>query len=308
MSLCFPTPSAPPPSPADGLGDTSLAPSPTNRTLTLAQPELSATLPPSSFSMRVFGGTKPINSQDVFRLSISALATLAAKSFDRSYRANILSLHQDPKIALALGGPGANLFANYTTWGITLATEYMVGHSFRNWRFELYWQQNLVGQIWYVNGHQSLTPSVTDALDTDDQQVTWRTKNTIAQSEVVNPGAAPAIDIMPIPGFLLTMNEVMMTIIGGMSDLAPHNTDERVPNNQFFTRFAPYRARIHIAFSWPPKLSPAWYTYSFLVNFLERLASWYFSEYTSGTSCVPVRISIRQPDAGPLLGQGQLSA
>ncbi|KAL8900625.1 MAG: hypothetical protein Q9192_000969 [Flavoplaca navasiana] len=308
MSLCFPTPSAPPPLPADGLGDTSLTPSPTNSAFTLAQPELSVTLPPSSFSIRVFGGTKPINSQDVFRLSISAFATLAAKSFDRSYRANILLLHRDPKIALALGGPGANFLANYTVWGITLATAYMVGHSFRNWRFELYWQQQLVGQIWYVNGHQLSTPLVSDALDTDDQQVTWRNKSTIAQYQVANLGAAPAIWILPIPGFLLTLNEVMMTIIGGLSDLAPHDTDQRVPKNKFFTRFAPYRARIDIAFSWPPQLSPAWYTYHFLVDFLERLASWYFSEYPSGTSCVPVRISMRQPDAGPVLGQGQLSA
>ncbi|KAL9034473.1 MAG: hypothetical protein Q9180_005388 [Flavoplaca navasiana] len=308
MSLCFPTPSAPPPLPADGLGDTSLRPSPANNALTLALPELSATLPPSSFSIRVFGGTKPINSQDVFRLSTSALASLAAKPFDRSYRANILSLRRDGKIALALGGPGAYFLPNYTIWGITLATEYMVGHSFRNWRFELYWQQYHVGQIWYINGHQLSTPSVTDALNTDDQQVTWRTNSIIAQSEVANLGAAPAIEILPIPGFLLTLNEVMMTIIGGLSDLAPHDTDERVLNNQFFTRFAPYRARIDIAFSWPPQLSPAWYTYHFLVNFLEGLASWYLSEYPSGTSCVPVRISIRQPDAGPVLGQGQLSA
>ncbi|KAL9636887.1 MAG: hypothetical protein Q9204_002086 [Flavoplaca sp. TL-2023a] len=308
MSLCFPTPSAPPPLRANWLGDTSLVPSPANSALNITQPELSATLPPPSFSIRVFGGTKPITSQDVFRLSISSLTILAAKSFDLSYRANILSLRRDGKIALALGGPGTYFLPNYTIWGITLATEYMVGHSFRNWRFELYWQQALVGQIWYVNAHQMSTPSVTDALNIDDQQVLWQTKSIIAQSEVANLGVAPAIGILPIPGFLLTLNEVMMTIIGGLSDLAPHDADQRVPQNKFFTRFAPYRARIYIAFSWPPQLSPAWYTYHFLVNFLERLASWYLLEYPSGTSCVPVRIYIRQPDAGPLLGQGQLSA
>ncbi|KAL8888445.1 MAG: hypothetical protein Q9215_004123 [Flavoplaca cf. flavocitrina] len=309
LSLCLlliPTASAP--LLAGELVHISSTPSPGSGSPTIAQPGLSATLPPPGFAIRVSGGSKPIHNHDVFKLSVKALATFAVNSFDRSYRANVLQLHKDAKIALALGGPGTNFLANYTIWGITLATKYMVDqHSFRNWRFQLYWQQNYVGQIWYVNGHQISTPSAIDALRTSGQEVLWQTNNTTTQPEIANLGAAPNIRIAPIQGPALTLNEVMMTIISGLSDLAPHNKDQRVQNTRFITNFAPYRGRIDIGFSWPPQLSPPWYTYSFLIQLLEGLAGWFFANCPSGTSCLPVEISMRQPDGGPVLGQGQFS-
>lgn len=249
-----------------------------------------------------------MQNQDVFKLSVKALATLAVNSFDRSYQANVLQLHKDAKIALALGGPGTNFLPNCTIWGITFATKYMVDHrSFCNWRFQLYWQQNFVGQIWYVNGHQIFAPLAIDALSASGQELPWQTNSTTTRSEVADFGAAPNIRITPVQGPKITLNEVMMAIISGLSDVAPHNKDQRVQNHGFVTNFVAYRGRIDIGFSWPPQLSPPWYTYSFLIRLLDGLAGWFFVKYPSGTSCLPVQITIRQPDGGPVLRQGQSS-
>ncbi|KAL8990510.1 MAG: hypothetical protein Q9169_008104 [Polycauliona sp. 2 TL-2023] len=302
LSLILTSHAASTPLPADE--PVSIAPS-------ITQPQLSATLPPPGFTIRVSGGTKPIQNKDVFTLSLKKFAALAITPFHSYHPAEVLPLADNDKIALAVGGPGGVYSTNYTIWGLTLATSYTVDTSFRNWIFKLYWQNRFVGQIWFVNGTRIASSTETTATsNTTDRSISQRRRADVsaqAQSQVASLGAVPAIQFLFGTGPSLRFNEVMMVIISGLSNIAPHDIHERIPGNRFSTSWgARYRGSLNIDFAWPPGLPAAWFTYNFILFLLVRLAEWALT-WALTTLYPPIKIYIQEPNVGPSRGQGVLT-
>ncbi|KAI4284175.1 MAG: hypothetical protein L6R38_001631 [Xanthoria sp. 2 TBL-2021] len=195
VSLCLITTCISTRLPADEPADIKLAPAAESNALSITQPELSATLPPSGFRTTVASGDKLIHNQNVFKLSIKVLSTLAAAPSNRRFAAEVWWLPKPSKIGLAIGGPGAVFFSNYTIWGLTLAAKYMVDHRFRNWRFQLHWQNQSVGQIWYVDGNPMI-----EANSTHDGEISRRADIAKAPAELAALEATPSIEILPSKG------------------------------------------------------------------------------------------------------------
>ncbi|KAI4228013.1 MAG: hypothetical protein L6R36_001947 [Xanthoria steineri] len=311
VSLCLITSTTPTPVPADEPHNNKLSPSTETNALSITQPELSATLPPPGFRISIANGNKPIPALNVFQLTIRVLAALAASPAKR-FAATTSKLSPTSQIGLAVGGPDLLFSSNYTIWGLVLASKYMVDHESRNWRFPLYWRNQLVGQIWYLNGNPIVEAnsnnSTHDDNDDDGEQIATGLEWSAAPSKELAPlgVAIPSIEFLPSPpGPTPTTTQIMMVIISGLSEIAPYAKDERIRNNRIFTTFAPYRGKLEIDFSWPPLLAPAWYTYGFMAGLLVRLARDYVAQRD-----VPgprrLRIVIKQPDGGYVVGQGQL--
>ncbi|CAO1597559.1 hypothetical protein XANCAGTX0491_001366 [Xanthoria calcicola] len=309
VSLCLITITTSTPVPADEPRNNKLSPSAETNDLSITQPELSAALPPPGFRISIANGNKPIPALNVFQLTITLLAALAASPAKR-FAANTFTLSPTSQIGLAVGGPGTRFSANYTIWGLTLATKYMVDHEFRNWRFLLYWQNRLVGQIWYLNGNPIIEANNNNnsTHDGDDgEQISTGAEWSAAPSEELAPlgVAIPSIEFLLSPGPTPTSTQVMMVIISGLSEIAMYDKDQRIRNNRFFTTFAPYRGRLEIDFSWPPLLAPGWYTYGFMAMLLVRLAKDYVAQ---GDAPGPrrLRIVIKQAEGGYVVGHGRL--
>lgn len=315
VSQCLITITTSTPVPADEPLNNQLSPSAQTNALSITPPELSATLPPPGFRISIANGNKPIPALNVFQLTITLLAALAASPAKR-FAANTSKVSPTSQIGLAVGGPGARFTANYTIWGLTLASKYMVDHGFRNWRFPLYWQNQPVGQLWYLNGYPIVEASSNNSTQDDDgEEAAAAEISTGAEWSAAAPSkelaaplgvAIPSIEFLPSPpGPPPTPTQVMMVIISGLSEIAPYDKDERIRNNRFFTTFAPYRGRLAIDFSWPPLLAPGWYTYGFMAGLLVRLAKDYVPQ-VDAPGPRRLRIVIRQAEGGYVVGQGQL--
>lgn len=90
-----------------------------------------------------------------------------------------------------------------------------------------------------------------------------------------------SIEILPSERPDPTLNEVMLVIISGFSDIAMHDKDQPIRNNRFPTIFQPYGETLDIRISWPPLLYPSWYTYGFMAMLLDRIAADYLSRLGS---------------------------
>ncbi|KAL8645981.1 MAG: hypothetical protein Q9226_007057 [Calogaya cf. arnoldii] len=305
-SFCLITLSTSTPLPADEPGNNNLGLPYDSNALSIAQPRLSVRLPPPRFAITAASGTKPIRDRDIFELSIKVLSQVALTPFGISYRAHVYTVPNAPNIGLGVGGPGARHFTNYTVWGLTLATKYMVdNNSFRNWRFKLYYGTVFVGQIWYVNGNPIL--NVNDTNTTNDPALPPQTQITQLQDpQIPTLGAVPAIQFWPSgPGPQPTLNEVMMTIISGLSEIAPYDKDQKIANNYFSTNFAPYRGTLEINFSWPPLLAPAWYTFKFMIALLGFMAQKYIN-FLGQPGPPRLRVLVKQSAGGLEVGRGVL--
>ncbi|KAL8724457.1 MAG: hypothetical protein Q9166_007942 [cf. Caloplaca sp. 2 TL-2023] len=279
-----------------------------NKALSIAPPRFSAVLPPADFTFVVASGgdtgTVPIANTDIFGLSIAALAALARAPPETHFAAKRYRIPRDPNIGLSLGGPGRGFDSKYMIWGLTLATKYMVDRSqFRNWLFTLQYRNQNVGQIWFIRANPPTGTPIEAGNTTDSREISQRTDLAGASSEIENLHAVPDIDIQNISGAVMTLNEVMMVIISGLSDVAFHDKSQRIQTNFFVTRFAPYRGRLTMSFPWPRLLSPAWCTWGFMLEVLQKLALWYFRERVYK----PVRLLIRSDGAGgAVTGYGHL--
>ncbi|KAI4219897.1 MAG: hypothetical protein L6R36_008006, partial [Xanthoria steineri] len=229
VSLCLLTLTTSNPVPAEEPRTNKLASSAEINDLSITQPELSATLPPEGFRISIVNGNKPIPALNIFQLTIQLLAALAASPAKR-FAANTSKLSPTSQIGLAVGGPDARFSANYTIWGLTLATKYMVDHEFRNWRFPLYWQNRPVGQLWYLNGNPPMIEANNNNInnsthdnDGEKEEISTGAEWSDAPSKELAPlgVAMPSIEILPSPGPTPTPIQVMMVIISGLSEIAP---------------------------------------------------------------------------------------
>ncbi|KAL8922329.1 MAG: hypothetical protein Q9172_003621 [Xanthocarpia lactea] len=289
--------------PADDASDLKIAVPDGSMALSTAPSELSATLPPAEFTISAEndppGGAHAMDNRDVFRLSVAALAALAQAPVDSTISSKYYQIPRDTGIGLRLGGPGGTFESRNMIWGLTLATKYMVDHnSFQNWRFTLYLGDMVVGLIWYTNvdTHEEFV-----SKSTNDRGIFRRTEIAEAQSGVKDLKVALNIEINDIKGPVLTLNQVMMVVVSGLSDIALYNVNQRVPYNEFMTAFASYRGKLFLSFPWPAESSPDWFRYGFILTILQKVALWYLPH----TVCKPIRILIKQP-RGNIAGYGTL--
>ncbi len=303
MCACLATTTASTPLPADDASDLKSALPAGSMALSSTPPELSATLPPAEFTLNAEndppGGARAMDNRDVFRLSVAALAALAQAPVDSTFSSKYYQIPRDTGIGLRLGGPGGNFQSRNMIWGLTLATKYMVDHnSFQNWRFTLYSGNMIVGLIWYMNidTHEEL-----GSRSTDDGEIFRRTEIAEAQSGVEDLKVALNIEINDLKGPLLTLNQVMMVVVSGLSDIALYDVDQPVPYNEFMTAFASYRGKLFLSFPWPAESPPAWFRYGFILSILQKVALWYLPHRV----CKPIRILIKEP-RGNIAGYGTL--
>ncbi|KAI4192963.1 MAG: hypothetical protein LQ346_004058 [Caloplaca aetnensis] len=290
---------------ADGFEALNLAPQAENKALPARLPGLSATLPPSDFTViPVDTSNRPILDTIVFRLTIFVLAVLAmAPRLDVRFHAKQYPV-PNTNVLLGVGGPGAAFYGNYTVWGLTMAAKYMVdNNAFRSGRFMLHWEYRLVGDIRFAKG--SGISSIEANSTTDDLDLSRSADLAEAQLETSTRdlGAMPAMEFRETRGAVLSLNEAMMVIVGAFSDIAFHDSAERIPSNVFTSAFPPYRGNMLLSFQWPPGSAPDWYTYKFLILLLQRLTSWYNDRAVRR----PLQIFIREPNGGPVVGQGHFA-
>ena len=238
---------------------------------------ISAKLPPPHFNIDISLGIVSLSSKGCFYFTIRTLYALTRVPFDsRSRFSMVLQFPEFPDIALSLTGPyeGGGYDTRYIVWGLALAAKYMVNrNSFRDWYFTLRLQDAVKGTIWY---HQSPYESIETntslpGLDSDDQ-------NALVEFSIVD---------LPT-GYELDFNDVMMVIIGGLTDVAPHDIQQRVRGNYFRTEFPPFRAEFDLRAATARAVPPIWFTYDIVRQALARLALWYMQ----GQICKPARITM----------------
>ena len=303
MCACLATTTASTPLLADNVSDLKIALPDGSMALSTAPSGLSATLPPAEFTLSAEndppGGARAMDNRDVFRLSVAALAALAQAPVDSTFSSKYYQIPRDTGIGLRLGGPGGTFESRNMIWGLTLATKYMVDHnSFQNWRFTLYLGNTIVGLIWYINidTHEEAEPR-----STNDLEIFRRTGNAEAQSGGEDLKVALNIEINDLKGPVLTLNQVMMVVVSGLSDIALYNVNQPVPYNEFMTAFASYRGKLFLSFPWPAESPPAWFRYGFILSILQKVALWYLPH----TVCKPIRILVKDP-RGSIAGYGTL--
>ncbi|KAL8670985.1 MAG: hypothetical protein Q9168_004499 [Polycauliona sp. 1 TL-2023] len=283
-------------------GHLSLAVPPRKSPLSTTQPGVSASWnhwPPEGFTIRVSGGTKPIGSLSVFHLSFKALVDLAEASPRRPYPAQVIRLPENNAIALSIDGPSDELYnSQYYIWGLTLATRYMVDHSFRDWRFELHWANRVVGRLWYLNTHESRVHDANGGTTTGHSLSNW---TDVAVSQSAATAVLPNIRIMPSVGEFLTLNEVMMVIINAFADYAPRDIDATIRGICCFIFARPYRGQLTIELYYPRVLDTHWDTYRLLIKILVALASWYSAEELQWPAAIDIEF-----DGVPIAGRGFL--
>ncbi|KAL8913351.1 MAG: hypothetical protein Q9171_001828 [Xanthocarpia ochracea] len=303
MCACLATTTASTPLPADDASDLKIALPAGIIALSTTPPELSATLPPADFTLSAEndppGGARAIDNRDVFRLSVAALAALAQAPVDSTFSSKFYQIPRDPSIGLRLGGPGGTFESRNMIWGLTLATKYMADHnSFQNWRFTLHLEDMIVGVIWYINEGNN---EEFESRSTNDREIFRRTEIAEAQSGVEGLKVGADIEIKDLQGPVLNLNQAMMVVVSGLSDIALYDVNQRVPNNEFVTAFPSYRGRLFLSFPWPAGSPPAWFTYRFILLILQKVAL----RYLPHTVCKPIRILIREP-RGTIAGYGNL--
>ncbi|KAL8829032.1 MAG: hypothetical protein Q9191_002243 [Dirinaria sp. TL-2023a] len=245
---------------------------------------VSARLPPQGFAFEVSGGTRPLNERGCFGVAISAFSDLAYSQLDSvSPAAKSYQLLQYPDIILNLAGPrGRGFTVKYMIWGLTTAMKYMVDyHEFQNWRFDLKWQRNLVGTIWFVYGgrREKIEGNYTAGF----QNVTGSGLSTGFLRLKGRNNAR--VSFHWLSGSDLSFEEVMMVIIGGFTDLAVVDITQRVTGDRFVAVFPPYRTRFDLQLE-PLSASLHGFSYEFVCSILLATAQFYLVQQT----CKPVLV------------------
>ncbi|KAL8831602.1 MAG: hypothetical protein Q9170_005220 [Blastenia crenularia] len=279
-----------------------IGPQAANQALSPPSDDFSTNPPPQGFTVDVVSGTggRPISNRIVFPLAINVLSSITALSRKNSpLRAAEWQGPPNSKILLAIGGPGARFFANYTVWGVSIAVRDMVRHnSFANYRFELHWQGAFVGQIWFVNGKSGIEASGTSELS-------QRTDISIANAETRDLSTIPDIKFKEVAGTIVEFNRAMMTVISGFMDIALHSKDAQLPSNRFVTQFPPHSGRLNLQlFAAPQAPLPAWFTYEFILVLLRKIVTLYIRPQAT---FLPVEILIKEPNGGPTVGGGHVT-
>lgn len=234
----------------------------------------SATLPPTDFTIEVSGGSLILGNVGVFILTLDTLGGLAKLPYDRRTPKFIVrQVRTVPGIAVSMRGqyPDGGFAIKHMIWGLTLAFKHMVDRNqFRNWHFTLRLRNTVVGDLWYET-----RPQDTESNDLPTWMNLTQNELVIPQPVTANENVEFDISIQDIPGGDLNLNDIMMVLIGGLTDIAIHNFHQKVSDDYFETWFAPYRANIELLPAAPPPSSPLWFTYETVRWVLGKLAWWY---------------------------------
>ncbi|KAL8858729.1 MAG: hypothetical protein Q9178_004817 [Gyalolechia marmorata] len=247
MCACLATTTVSTALPANDASDLKIALPAGSMALSITPPELSATLPPAEFTISAEndppGGARAMENRDVFRLSVAALAALAQAPVHSTFTSKYYQIPRDPSIGLRLGGPGGTFESRNMIWGLTLATKYMVDHdSFQNSRFTLYLENVIVGLIWYINED---THEEFESKSTNDRGIFRRTEVAEGQSGVEDLKVALNIKINNLKGPVLTLNQAMMVVVSGLSDIALYDVNQRI----WFYTFGPTKGGVVVPFA-----------------------------------------------------------
>ncbi len=241
---------------------------------------LSMTLPPSDFTIEATVGTVKLDRRGVFPLTIVVLGLLAALSPNDSVKPRDYKARDITGMSLATSGTGpqGQLLAQHTIWGLILAIKYMKDRqSFRNWRFTLRWQGNVVGTLLYLykNARDSIgaseTPSAMDLLQTNT--------SLLAPPGIPVDDVRTVLSIRPVEAVVIDYDDAMMAVAGGMADLATHRMYEHVVTDCFYSNWLPYAGTFAV-YSTPPvpaSLQPDWFKYHVVSQVLAKLAITYSS-------------------------------
>ncbi|KAL9595591.1 MAG: hypothetical protein Q9219_006355 [cf. Caloplaca sp. 3 TL-2023] len=83
--------------------------------------------------------------------------------------------------------------------------------------------------------------------------------------------------IQELPGGDLDVNDIVMVLVGGMTDIAVHDFYSQVNGGHFKATYAPYRGIFELSPSIPPSTSSTWFTYEIVRYVIGKLAIWYLS-------------------------------
>ena len=253
---------------------------------------ISANLPPIGFTVDIDHDTKDVDSRACFWLTLMAVADLATNPFDSTIDESwVIKKPGSGGMMLSLSGrsnPRGGFKVKYMIWGLVSAIRYMDSQDdWRNYRFTLKWQGNEIGSIIFIGGRGA-----------DDE---FPTKLFINQSIAQDPNAVLDFRVgWNSPERSIPFNDVMMNLIGGFSDLALHDMDDRIRDAEYQTAFPPYEASIKLR---PLTQVPIWWTYSVVYDGLSRLFEWYMEHNPTASRSAYIWILIDQK----LQGEGTIS-
>ena len=291
-----------------------------SRVLTYPLSNFSVSPPPRDFTIQVNVGSIPLGRITCFEATVTALSQLSELDFNaRSTTKQIIrpAAYQARRLALYLAGPyrRGGFDNRYIIWGLTLAMECMTGRNgFMDHQFVLYWQGARVGLITFA--YEDPNPSV-GANDSAPLLSSVQANLTTGTSKSASRNFNIVYTIHENRGPDLVLNDVLMVIVGGFTDIAPRNMIELVDNRLFETIFPPYTASFQLAPS-PGTSSTAWFTYDVVRHALSDLAKWYLSRpgckpaqlvvYVDGTLGGFGSLDYRPPSSAVSTGPAALSA
>ncbi|KAL8663030.1 MAG: hypothetical protein Q9168_008160 [Polycauliona sp. 1 TL-2023] len=186
----------------------------------------------------------------IFALVDKALSELVVLPFDSITPSSRVVRNQGVNAVLALSGPlGGGFPVKYMVWGLASAMARMVTlNSFRNYRFPLRWNGHEVGHVWILYGtpRDGLTANRTADLGTISQPMKEPVtpisgSNTALQACNVQ---CNLIDITSNPP--MSLNDAMMAIISGYTDIAPFNFSQQTPGARFQSVWPPFVGRFEL--------------------------------------------------------------
>ncbi|KAL8916124.1 MAG: hypothetical protein Q9208_008691 [Pyrenodesmia sp. 3 TL-2023] len=265
---------------------------------------LAATLPPSDFTVEATVGTVELDRRQVFPLTIHALSELVGLPPNDPVRAQDYRLPEIQGMSLATSGvgPQSQFQAQYMIWGLTLAVRFMKDRQeFRNWRFTLQWQGNVVGGLFYLHRSPRDTIDSSATLSVGDA---WQTDAPRAAPSTPVDNAVVTFSIYAADRVHIDYDDAMMVLVAGMTDLAGHRMDEPVDRYHFETTWLPYTGWFSLS---PSKVTPAslrqgWFVYGLVSQLITRLTSVYSSpesvicQLPYRTVCRAARIRMRTDD------------
>ncbi|KAI4174648.1 MAG: hypothetical protein LQ343_002221, partial [Gyalolechia ehrenbergii] len=173
-------------------------------------------------SKNLIAFVRQAHNRNIFWLSISALAALALAPVDSDFTAKHFRIPQSTNIALGLGGLDDNDIRSIRSGDPPSRLNY---------------------KIRITNGS---LPLDIKAGDPSGHEIFRRADVAEAQAERTVSSAAPNINVQETPGAVPTLNEVMMVIICGLSDIALYEKNSRTMMNQFVAVFASYRGKLNM--------------------------------------------------------------
>lgn len=249
----------------------------------------------------ITGGSIHLGNKECFLITLGALNSLVKLPIDgRSLASKYFRSQQVPDIALYFNGKHAEggFDVRYMIWGLNRAIAYMVDRQlFFDWRFTLRWQNKFVGYLWYLYERPR---EGFEANKTSDWSNLTHTGRDIAIFGNGDQNAVFIFHIEGLPSGTLSLNDVMMVIIGGLTDIATNDMAVQVHGNSFHTQLAPYRGRFELMPAASPLYFPSWFTYDVIRQALGSSAAWYVLSET----CKPAQILMFRD--GQYCGRGSL--